>query len=72
MMTEFVAVPCDNCGGELYDSVRKYHMNVECAELGKCWNFEHFSKGSYCPHCNALQTSLAPEVAEAERKELFE
>lgn len=71
-MTADVAIPCRNCGGELYDSVRKYHLNVPC-DNDPCYDFKggHWSKGSYCPHCDALLTAIDPKTAAAERALLW-
>ena len=57
-----VAVPCAECGGELYNSVAKYHLKVPCADPKSCSDVEgHWSYGSYCPHCHAQVATARSE-----------
>jgi hypothetical protein len=68
-----VIIPCPHCGAELYDRHRKYHLDVPC-ENERCYDFKggHWSKGTYCPDCDAtLSTDIDADIIAEERKFLF-
>jgi len=65
-------IPCPSCGEELYDSIRKYHLDVPC-ENDPCHDFSggHWSKGSYCPYCDAAVGAVKEDDLKEERLVLF-